>query len=226
MHICRRSIRRLRMPVMLLMAAHGGALTGPLAGQSTVDAVAGGAAGLRSEVDGYRLRAGDAIRLMVHDEPELAGEYTVLENGTVLLPLIGLVEVSGAEFSDVARRVRAAYASELVAATIVVQPLIRVRVLGEVRVPGLYLVDATYGMRDVVARAGGLSPAAAPDRILLVREGGTQTYEPESMEPGLVLQPGDEIVVPRRGWVRENLPVLVGAGTSVIAAALTALLVR
>ena len=181
---------------------------------------------LSSPADGYRLRAGDAVRLMVHDEPELAGEYAVLEDGSVLLPLIGLVSVAGAEFRDVVRRIRSAYAAELVEATIVVQPLIRVRVLGEVRSPGLYLVDATFGMRDVVARAGGLSPAAAPDRIVLVRAGSTATYQAGEAEPVLLLQPGDEIVVPRRGWVRENLPILVGAGASVLAAALTALLVR
>lgn len=226
MHTCRRSRRRLRMPVTALIAVLCGTLAGPLAGQSGVVRVGGATSGSLSESEAYRLRAGDAIRLMVHNEPDLAGEYVVLEDGTVLLPLIGLVHVSGTAFGEVVKRVRAAYAVELVEPTIVLQPLIRVRVLGEVKAPGLYLVDATFGMRDVVAQAGGLSPAAAPDRIVLVRDGGTETYEPEAMEPGLVLRPGDEIVVPRRSWVRENLPILVGAGTSVIAAALTALLVR
>lgn len=225
MHTNRRSTRRMRMlalPCILAIAAPAG----PLAGQSAAVRVDAAARPSWSGADAYRLRAGDAIRLMVHREPDLAGEYVVLENGTVLLPLIGLVHVTEAEFGDVAERVRAAYASELVEATMVLQPLIRVRVLGEVRAPGLYLVDATFGMRDVVAQAGGLSPTAAPNRILLVRDGGTETYEPDDMETGLVLQPGDEIVVPRRSWIRENLPILVGAGTSVIASALTALLVR
>jgi hypothetical protein len=40
------------------------------------------------------------------------------------------------------------------------------------------------------------------------------------------LRPGDQIVVPRRGWVRENLNVLIGAGASVLAAAVTTLLLQ
>lgn len=176
----------------------------------------------------YALRAGDAVRLLVQGEPALAGEYSVLEDGMVLLPLIGLVQVGGTEFGDVARRVRAAYAAELIGATIVLQPLIRVRVLGEVRAPGLYLVDATHSLRDVLARAGGTGPAAAAERVLLVRGGHSETYELDGAAgwPEGALQPGDEVVVPRRNWVRENLPLLIGAGTSMVAAALTALLVR
>lgn len=197
------------------------AQTAPRAGPAVAD-------GLISPAAQFRLRAGDAVRLMVRDEPELTGEYPVLEDGTVLLPLIGLTQIAGAEFGEVVRRVRAAYAAELLNATIVLQPLIRVRVLGEVRLPGLYLVDATYGLRDVLAEAGGTSPAAVPNRVLLVREGTTQSFHLERGSAGEqpVVQPGDEIIVPRRSWMRENLPILVGAGTSVVAAALTAWLVR
>ena len=46
---------------------------------------------------------------------------------------------------DVVGRVRVAYGAHLVNATIVVQPLIRVRVLGEVKVPGLYLAGNYRG---------------------------------------------------------------------------------
>lgn len=175
----------------------------------------------------HRLRAGDAVRLMVHNEAALAGEYPVLEDGTVLLPLIGLVPVAGVPFGDVVRQVRAAYAAELVGATIVLQPLVRVRVLGEVRVPGLYLVDATFRLRDVLAQAGGLTPSAAADRVRLMRDGSAELFDLNgSTALSIGMLPGDEVVVPRRGWVRENLPILIGAGTSVMAAALTALLVR
>jgi polysaccharide export outer membrane protein len=199
----------------------------PITASAQMTAAAGGAAeASAAPAAAYRLRAGDAVRLLVRDEPELGGEYAVLEDGTVPLPLIGLVQVGGMAFGEVVERVRAAYAAELVDAMVVLQPLIRVRVLGEVRVPGLYLVDATFGLRDVLAQAGGAGPSAAPDRVVLMRGGAAVTYELESAAAQHVLQPGDEIVVPRRGWVRENMPILVGAGTSVLAAALTALLVR
>jgi protein involved in polysaccharide export with SLBB domain len=176
---------------------------------------------------GVVLRAGDAVRLMVKDEPDLAGEYPVLEDGTVLLPLIGLVRVDDTDFADVLRRVRQAYAAELVSAVVVLQPLMRVRVLGEVRQPGLYLVDPTFDLGDVLAQAGGMMPSAATNRVMLVRDGRSERVDMRNgASPVVSLRPADEIVVPRRSWVSESVPLLIGAGTSVLAAAVTALLVR
>jgi polysaccharide biosynthesis/export protein len=211
-----------------VLAVSCAAIPMPAAAQTAPRETAAVGDGVISPVSQFRLRAGDALRMAVHNEPGLTGEYPVLEDGTVLLPLVGLVHVAGTEFGDVVRRVRAAYAAELLNATLVLQPLVRVRVLGEVRLPGLYLVDATYGMRDVVAEAGGTTPSAVPNRVLLVREGRAQSFHLERGPAGEqpVVKPGDEIIVPRRSWVRENLPILVGAGTSVVAAALTAWLVR
>jgi polysaccharide export outer membrane protein len=189
---------------------------------------AGSQAQSGGEASEFRLRSGDAIRLLVRDEPELTGEYPVLEDGTVLLPLIGLVPVAGVAFEEVESRVRSGYARELVAREVVVQPLLRVQVTGEVRQPGLYLVDATYALGDVVARAGGLTPSANARKVQLRREGRTERHDlgPRGSGVAVPLRPADAVFVPRQGWVGTNAPVLIGAATSVLAAAVTALLVR
>lgn len=174
------------------------------------------------------LRGGDAVRLFVQDEPGLTGEFPVLVDGTVLLPLIGQVLVGGLDFVAVQEAVRAAYAEELVGLSVVLQPLIRVRVMGEVRLPGLYLVDATYALEDVLARAGGLTPWASTADVVLVRDGRSELLNVRSAAARTLapMQPGDELVVPRRAWFGEHAPILIGAATSVLAAAITALLVR
>jgi polysaccharide export outer membrane protein len=174
------------------------------------------------------LRGGDAVRLFVQDEPELTGEYPVLADGTVVLPLIGQVLVGGLDFVAVQAAVGAAYAEELVGLSVVLQPLIRVRVMGEVRLPGLYLVDATYALEDVVAFAGGLTPSASTRDVVLVRDGRSERLNVHSAEARMLvpIQPGDEVLVPRRAWFGEHAPILIGAATSVLAAAITALLVR
>lgn len=210
--------------IALLVAA-------PLASQEASSAGGGAVDGSVSAAEaaaGYRLRAGDAIRLLIQDEPLLAGEYPVLEDGTVLLPLVGVVRVTDVPFEEVAGRVRTAYDGELVNLAVVVQALVRVRVLGEVRVPGLYLVDATFDLEDVLARAGGLLPSAAARRVQLWRDGRMQRYDVRNGigAPSGFIRPGDEIVVPRRSWLGESIPMLVGAGASVLAAALTAWIVR
>lgn len=175
-----------------------------------------------------RLRPGDAVRLAVLDEPALSGEFPVVEPGRVLLPEIGLVAVAGRPFGEVEREVRAGYGRIVVDRAVVLVPLVRVAVLGEVRQPGLFPVDPTERVAEVLARAGGITPAGSPGRVSLVREGRTTRIP---MSPGATalaqqLLSGDQIVVGQRGWLRENLPVVVGAGASVLAAAITGLIVR
>ena len=104
----------------------------------------------------FQLRPGDAIRLAVKDEPDLSADYPVLSDGTVLLPLVGVVRVAGTDFSAVEQQVRAAFAREMTDPVLVLMPVVRVAVLGEVRVPGLYLLDGTYDVTEALARAGGL----------------------------------------------------------------------
>jgi len=174
------------------------------------------------------LRPGDAVRLAVKDEPSLAGEFPITQTGDALLPEIGLVRVAGRAFDDVEREVRAAYSHKLIGEEIVLVPVARIAVLGEVRKPGLFPVDPSLTLGDVLASAGGLTPEGNPHNIALVRAGHASRLRLEAEEPGLLghLRSGDQIVVGQYGWVRQNLPTLVGAGASVVAAAVTSLILR
>ena len=182
----------------------------------------------RPDYASFRLRPGDAVRLVVKDDTTLSREFPVLEDGTIVLPVIGRIPVVGHEFREVEQRVRAAFAGELLDPVVALSPLVRVAVLGEVRMPGLYVADGTYALADVLARAGGLAPTASLRRVTLVREGTTQKLEARNGAPVLDggMRPGDQIVVGRRSWASDNVPVLVGAAASVLAAAITTLLVR
>jgi protein involved in polysaccharide export with SLBB domain len=51
------------------------------------------------------IRPADRLRLACPQEPALEGEYTVLEDGVVQLPLLGIVTVGGLEPSEAARLV-------------------------------------------------------------------------------------------------------------------------
>ncbi|HUE96671.1 MAG TPA: polysaccharide biosynthesis/export family protein [Longimicrobiaceae bacterium] len=175
-----------------------------------------------------RLRPGDAIRMEVKDEPDLRGDYTVDAEGYVLLPGIGQVGVTGLPFSEVRPQLLAAYAAELSEPVIQLTPLIRVAVLGQVRNPGLYMVDRTHTFSDVLALAGGLGERADPNRISLVRSGATVATVPEGGvgELDVHLRSGDHVIVGRQSWYRENTQILVGAAVSVTTAVLTSLIIR
>lgn len=175
-----------------------------------------------------RLQPGDMMRLQVGREPHLSGEYPVTEEGVALLPIIGLVEVRGRRFADVRAEVRRRYAVELREAEVLVTPVLRIAVLGEVRGPGLLPVDPTLTVADVIAAAGGLTPRGDPGKVTLVRNGQPTRISLETGAEGRdrPLQSGDQIVVGRQSWVRENLNVLLTAGASVVAAAITSLILR
>jgi polysaccharide export outer membrane protein len=146
----------------------------------------------------------------------------------VLLPLVGTLAVAGRDFDEVRREVDARYAKELQHRSVRVTPLVRIAVLGEVRAPGLFPVDPSMRLGDVLALAGGLGPEANRDRIELVRDGGVIAVvsEPNVASLDRRLESGDQVVVARRGWIHSNAPTLIGGATSLVVAVLTTLLLR
>lgn len=198
----------------------------PFAGVATLLLVAVAASAQTSS--DLRLRPGDGVRLSVRDEPTLSGEFPVVEPGRVLLPEIGIVMIAGRTYSAVETEVRERYGRILVNPEVVLVPLVRIAVIGEVREPGLFPVDPSQTVADLLASAGGITPLANTGKIALVR-GGTITRI--RLDPGGValadrLRSGDQIVVGRRSWIHENLPIVLGAAASVLAAATTGLIVR
>ena len=188
--------------------------------------------------EAMRLGPGDLVRVeafLARSVPDSlrtgavgAGEYMVDARGFALLPLVGMLQVAGRPFEDVRADIEEAYAREFVDARVRVTPLVRVALLGEVRVPGLLPVDPTMTLADVVAAAGGLNPSADREDIRLVRGDETVVVADELQLAALTvpLRTGDRIVVGRRSWLSENLPFVLGAAASVVASVLTALIVR
>ena len=188
------------------------------------------------------LRPGDAVRLQVGTrgwwirdagpgegrEPELSNDFPVLESGEALLPIIGVVEVAGRPFGEIRSEIRERYARELVDAPVMVAPILRIAVLGEVQQPGLVPVDPTLTIADVVAATGGLTPRGDPGKVMLLRDQVTTRISLAEAEGGggRRLEPGDQILVGRQSWIRENLNVLLPSAASVLAATITTLILR
>lgn len=183
-----------------------------------------------------RLRPGDGVRLQIvipgfPNTPlgsALEPDYPVMDDGVALLPMIGLVDVAGRPFPEVRAEVRERYRDELGDVTVRVTPLLRVAVLGEVRQPGLIPVDPTFTVADLIAAVGGLTPRGDPGKVTLLREGQPMRISLEVEGDGRArsLRPGDQIVVGRQSWIRENLNLLLPSAASVLAAAITTLILR
>jgi polysaccharide export outer membrane protein len=175
-----------------------------------------------------QLRPGDALRILVKDEPTWSGDFPIAEDGTVLLPAVGAIHVTDRPFADVRSSLLAAYETQLVNPEVQITPLVRIAVLGEVQRPGLFTVDPTQALADVLASAGGIGPQGDRGKIQLVRDGRIlhARLDPRSQGLGLHLQSGDQVFVGRRSWLSQNSQLLFGVLGSVTTAVIASLIVR
>jgi polysaccharide export outer membrane protein len=167
--------------------------------------------------DPYPLAPGDEIRVSFSEEVELNGQFPIDETGTVSLPLLGSVKATDLPAPALKEDLLREYQSRTRNQAVQVVYLRRVRVLGEVRAPGLYFVDPTMTFDDAIALAGGATEVGNLENVRLVR-GGQEVVEglDVSMSIPAAIQSGDQIFVPKISWFSRYGAVLIGAGISAL----------
>jgi protein involved in polysaccharide export with SLBB domain len=107
----------------------------------------------------------------------------------------------------------AAYGEFLNHSSIDVSLLRRVQVLGAVRSPGLYQVDPTLNISDVLAMAGGATNQGNIDRVELIRNGQrvVSNLSPLTRVGASPIRSGDQLVVPEKSWISRNPGMIIGA---------------
>jgi protein involved in polysaccharide export with SLBB domain len=132
--------------------------------------------------------------------------------GMITIPIVGDLSVRGILRSELPEHLENHLRNFVREPRVQVQPLIRISVVGEVAVPGFYLVPAEVLVTDVLMRAGGPTRTARLSQMAIER--GTQRiWEGEFLEQAVIqgrtldqlnLQAGDRILVPtdtrRSGW--------------------------
>jgi polysaccharide export outer membrane protein len=168
------------------------------------------------------LQPGDLIRLRIWREPDLSGDYRVDEEGVAIFPKIGPLPVARLSTGSLKRVLLSRYDRYLRNPSVEVTFLRRVNVLGSVKNPGLYDVDPTMTVADVVAIAGGVTADGNPKKIELSRQGQPSTrISEQSRLANVTLRSGDHLHVPQRGWLSRNGTV-VAAGITAIGLITTA----
>ncbi len=161
------------------------------------------------------ISAGDFLEIAEYHTPEFHSMVRVASAGTVTLPLIGDVQLSGLDEQAAEQTIEAA----LVAKGMLLHPLVSVlvtsyvgqdvSVLGEVTRPGVYPYTVHHRLLDLISAATGLSPNAG--RLVNVfHEGDSKTAHAVVLDPGGMdtstdhnpeLSPGDTVQVSRAGLV-------------------------
>jgi polysaccharide biosynthesis/export protein len=157
---------------------------------------------------------GDSIHIQVYDTPEMEQRARVTDSGDVPLSFLGNVRVANQTPEQAGHEIE----RRLVAAGIMRHPQVTVRVdvyatqnasvMGQVVKPGVYEIDTSRKVIDVLALAGGLTDLA--DRHITIERHGDADEKVDyyySNQAGTALSddpmvyPGDRVVVPRAAVV-------------------------
>jgi polysaccharide export outer membrane protein len=162
----------------------------------------------------YRIRHGDELTVLVHLEPDLDSQVRVQADGSIALPLAGVVSADGRTLdevrSDVAARLRRFLVDPQVSVQVTAYARRAVHVIGEVNRPGpIAIPDETpLSLLDALSAAGGFTRRADVRSVFIrrrAREGETRIIEKNVGEllsrPGahdIDLDDGDTVFVGER----------------------------
>jgi polysaccharide export outer membrane protein len=152
--------------------------------------------------ESYRLDTGDQLRVVVFNQEQLSGDYTVGGDGSISMPLVGAVQARGLTTSELEASLVQWLSEEK---DILVNPSVNVQVqafrpfyiLGEVRSPGQYPSVHQRTVLSAVALAGGFTYRARTDYVSITRETSGQAVEHRA-DRDTIVQPGDVIYVYER----------------------------
>ncbi len=185
-------------------------------------AVTAQSGGVGRSPESYKLGGGDRILVEILEVPELTRGYEVLSDGSVNLPLIGLISIRGRTLVEATTIIRSAYRRVLkdpvVTVSLVAARPLNVGVIGEVTRPGNFILSLTPGpgvapsvqyptVTQALRLAEGVTGIAdirnirvrrpqpdGPDRVLNVNL--WKFLQEGDISQDIILQDRDTIVVP------------------------------
>jgi len=161
------------------------------------------------------VRPGDVVKIIVWGHEDLSGDFPIDENYNLLLPLVGSINVQHMTVAQLRERLNTELSQLFQRPFFTLTPLFRVAVLGEVYKPGLYSVDPTLTVFDLLALAGGPTRQANDRKLQLIRGGENIRI---SLEPAAIarstlrelgVRSGDQLVVPRSSFTRDDFSILI-----------------
>jgi protein involved in polysaccharide export with SLBB domain len=166
-----------------------------------------------SEIEAYRLRPNDILKLSIFagGEMQTEVELTITSEGVITCPFLGDIKAEDLTISELTQKIREPLARDYFTELQVIisvkeskSPERSVYVLGMVKNPGAY--DFKEGMTtlDACVLAGGFKEFAAPNRTTITRRKNGETWVikinlniiREGKAKDIPLRPGDRIDIP------------------------------
>lgn len=160
----------------------------------------------------YRVGPKDLLEISVFGLDELNQTVRVSEDGNITLPLVGEIPVEGLTPSEVERKL-----AELLKEKYLQDPQVtifireyqskRVSVLGAVSNPGPYELLGRQTLMQIIARAGGMTPAAGQQIIIIRQEEDGSSRSLRIPVEELVLEGDARLNIPLEPGDIVNIPV-------------------
>jgi protein involved in polysaccharide export with SLBB domain len=166
-----------------------------------------------SEIEGYRLRPDDIIKLSIFagGEMQTEVELTVSSKGLITCPFLGDIKAEALTISELTEKIR-----EPLTRDYFVEPQVfislkeskspewSIYVMGKVQKPGVYEFKEGLTVLDACILAGGFEKFAAPNRATITRrENGENKIikinlndVKDGKKKDILLRPGDRINIP------------------------------
>jgi len=163
---------------------------------------------VRAADENFVLGPGDVIEVNVWEEPTLSRDALIRPDGKFSFPLIGEVDAANRTVADIQKEMNkriAAFIPEAPATVILKTMNSRsISIVGQVKAPGRFPLFAPVRVMEAMAMAGGLTPYADEDILILRDSNGQQTTlefdygkvaSGKDVSQNILLHPGDTIVV-------------------------------
>jgi len=161
-------------------------------------------------VKSYLIQPGDTLQVTVWKEQDLSLEVIVRSDGALSYPLVGEIQAAGktveALRDEFAKRLKNFIPDPVVTISAKALGGNQIYVIGRVQHPGGFPFVKPLDVMEVLSLAGGGTPYASMNRILILRrENGQQRairfhYDEvahgHDLSENIVLQSGDTVVVP------------------------------
>lgn len=163
--------------------------------------------------DSYRTGPGDVLNITVYDNDDLKARVRISENGTIVMPLLGRIEIGKLTVDQIADKV-----TKLLADGYLVNPQVnvfveeyrskKVVVLGNVRSPGIIELNGPITFLELISKAGGLDKEAGETATVQRGAGDTKQVlvidlkalvEKGDVSQNILINDGDSVFVSRSG---------------------------
>lgn len=165
---------------------------------------------------GYLLGVGDRVKLDLFNVPEYSGEYQVLVDGSLNLPIVGAVAVQGSTLEQASQAIAQRYQVLLrrshATLTLLAARPITIAIAGEVRRPGSYTVPlerlGSPNLTQVLQLAGGVTGTADLRQVQIQRprsrNQGMEQFSVDlwqllrqgDLQQDVLLRDGDRVIIP------------------------------